>query len=233
MIVDNIQVAFFCSELKIDNKEIRRQIEDSLNEFSFSFFNFPPVEGTIIAPSMIGQTPHGHSRLQIEDKVVRLFVAFDEVFRHDRNKCFDYAFNKIDVISHMICEINKQFSTGIVVQYLFDDEKYTANAISLINRDSVVSKNKQIFFNFSKNFSIIYQDRYYLNFKLSSMHIKGNNDCLVGIGIDINNRYGKETKGEDVGYEDVLSIMEIHKQITDITLDKLLILGELDLNGNA
>ena len=228
MIIDNIQFAAFCKNLKIDDKVIRRQIEDSLGDFSFSFFNFSPKFD--IASTMMGQTEHGHSRLQISDKTVQLFITFDEVFRNDSERCFEYAYKKIEDVAQMINNIEGNFHSGVVIQYLFDENKYSDDAINLINRNSVNISGNQQFFNFSKSFSVIYKDKFYLNFKLSCINLKDDNKKIAGVSVDVNNRYASEIKNQFVGYDDIAIMKNIHQYITNSVLDKLLMKGELDLD---
>lgn len=231
VITDNLQFAAVYPNLRIDDKDIRRTIEDSLNEFSFSFISFPT--NIFTSPMMHGQTEHGHSSLQIVNKNVRLFITFDEKFCTDREKCFSYAYSKIDSITKALNQIDTSLHSGIVIQYLLknvtdNDDK----VIDLINHGSISITDGSHFFNFSKEFSIVYNNSHYLNFRLSSMRLKDDStQQIVGINVDINNRYTAEIIKRPIGDDAILKIQNLHHQISEDILLKLLKEGELDLNG--
>ena len=232
MIVDNIQFAAFSKNLEISDKCIRRKIEDSLKDyFTFSFYNPPSPPDIEILPNLIGYTQHGHSRLQISKNLARLFVTFDEAFEKDFGKSFNYACEKIDIISKVLNTLDENFYSGSAVQYLFDKEKSTENIIDSINRDSVkIIGDDGKFFSFSKQFALVYRERFYLNFSISSLKPMSNQETLLGVKVDINNRYASEIKKQSVGYSDIEIMNKLHLYIAENALDKLLTKGELNLN---
>ena len=231
MIIDNIQFTAVVNGLRIDDKDVRRKIEDELLDFTFSIYNPPrlPAGMPQIPYSMTGQTKAGHSRLQIFEQNFQLFTSFDENFNNDRQKCFDYAYGKIDAIVKLIKGLSvKNLYFGIALQYIIENEP---KAIDLINQGSVnILNNSESFFNFSKNFSVVYKDRYYINFGLSTLSHRNSSDKLIGITVDINNRYGIEIKNELEKDEDIAIIKKMQSDISEGFLYKLLRKGELDFH---
>lgn len=230
MIANNIQFTVSIKQLNIDDKNLRREIEDCLQDFKLSYIASPPIPLEIgkIPSLMFGQTGGGHSHIHISERVIKLFVTFDENFNSNIDKCFGYAYNKIDSISKLLDKMGGNDSLlGVVVQYIFDNEP---DAISLINQDSIKSLDNQSFVNFSKKFSLIFGERYYLNFDLSSLKIKENDENKVSIVVDINNRYGIEYKNELDNHSDIGTIKKLHESMTEEFFNKLLRKGELKLN---
>ena len=231
MIIDNIQFTAVVNGLRIDDKDVRRKIEDELLDFTFSIYNPPRIPAGMpqIPYSMTGQTKAGHSRLQILEQNFQLFTSFDENFNNDRQKCFDYAYGKIDAIVKLIKGLSvKNLYFGIALQYIIENEP---KAIDLINQGSVkILNNSESFFNFSKNFSVVYKDRYYINFGLSTLTHRNASDKLIGITVDINNRYGIEIKNELEKDEDISVIKKMQSDISEDFLYKLLRKGELDFH---
>ena len=231
VIIDNIQFTAVVNGLRIDDKDVRRKIEDELLDFTFSIYNPPrlPAGMPQIPYSMTGQTKAGHSRLQILEQNFQLFTSFDENFNNDRQKCFDYAYGKIDAIVKLIKGLSvKNLYFGIALQYIIENEP---KAIDLINQGSVkILNNSESFFNFSKNFSVVYKDRYYINFGLSTLSHRNSSDKLIGITVDINNRYGIEIKNELEKDEDIAVIKKMQSDISEDFLYKLLRKGELDFH---
>lgn len=232
MIIDNIQFTAVLNGLRIDEKETRRKIEDELPDFTFSVFNPPRLPAGVpqIPYSMTGQTNAGHSRLQILEQNFQLFTSFDENFNNDRQKCFEYSYGKIDAIVKLIKGLSvKNLYFGIALQYIIENEP---KAIDLVNQDSVKILNDiETFFNFSKNFSVVYKDRYYINFGLSTLSHRNVPDKLVGITVDINNRYGIEIKNELEKDEDITVIKKLQSDdISEAVLYKLLREGVLEFH---
>ena len=230
MIVDNIQFAGFCKNLKIDDKSVRRKIEDSLSEFTFSFFTSPPSPNIEIVSDLIGYTEHRHSRLQISGNLAKLLMTFDKDFRNDFEKSLGYAYEKIKSVSRVLADIDANFYSGIVIQYLFQDARYTDNVIDFINHNSVKIIGNERFFGFGKNFSLVHDDRFYLNFSISSLKPRDGSDLILGVSVDINNRYSSEIKEQSVGYDDIDCMKQLHCHIAKVVLERLLTKGELDLN---
>ena len=230
MIMDSFQFVIVLKDFKIEDKDTRRKIEDSLNVFKFSFINpiLPPNSTASIAPMMSGDTEHGHARIQIIDKNIQLFIAFDDVYRKDRSLCFNYAHDKIDSILKTLKALKKEVMyAGIVVQYLLEN---LDNGIDLINRNSIKIVSGQSFFNFSKKFSIIYKEKYYINFVLSNLIKEEDSNPVVGIRIDVNDRYSTDVKNQISNYDDVEFIENIQKSITEKFLNRLINEGEVDFD---
>lgn len=230
MIVNNIQFTVSVKQLNIDDKNLRREIEDCLQDFKLSYIASPPIPPEIgkIPSLMFGQTGGGHSHIRISEQTINLFVTFDEKFNSEIDKCFGYAYDKIDSISKLVDKVEDNDSLlGVVVQYIFDNEP---DAISLINQDSIKSLGVQSFVNFSKKFSLIFGERCYLNFDLSSLKFREDDENKVSIVVDINNRYGIEYKNELDNQSDIDAIKNLHKAMTKKFFDTLLRKGELNLN---
>ena len=230
MITKNIQFTVLSKRLNIDDKDLRRRIEDSLTGFNLSYIsspNTPPEMGKI--PSiMFGQTNGGHSHIQISEQAIKLFVSFDENFNSEIDKCFEYAYQKIDSITDLLEKVGYSDSFfGMVIQYIFENEP---EAIDLINRNSIKNIGNQKFVNFSKKFSVLFAERYYVNFDLSSLKFRDNDESMVSIVVDINNRYGIEYKNEPSQKSDIDRIKNLHKSMTNEFFIKLLKDGELNLH---
>ena len=232
MIVDNIQYVAFSKNLKIGDKSVRRKIEDSLSEFVFSFYSPlpPPSSNVEIMPILTGYTKNRHSRLDISGDLAKLFITFDENFRNDFDKCFNYAREKIKILTNVLTDIDTNSYSGLVIQYLFEEDNYTDDVIGFINNGSVKIVGDKHFFGFSKNFSLIYQEKIYLNFAISSLQPKNDSKLILGVSVDVNNRYANEVKGQSVSYSDVEVMEKLHCRIAQNTLDSLLTKGELRLD---
>ena len=232
MIVDNVQFVAFSKNLKIGDKITRRKIEDLLNDFVFSFYSpLPPSSSNVeIMPILTGYTKNRHSRLDISGDLAKLFITFDENFRNDFDKCFNYADEKIKILTNALGNIRKSSYSGLVIQYLFEEDSYTDDVIEFINNGSVKIVGDEHFFNFSKNFSLVYQEKFYLNFAISSLKLKNDSKLMLGVSVDVNNRYANEVKGQSVSYSDVEIMEKLHCHIAKNALDRLLTKGELRLN---
>ena len=230
MVINNVQFTTSVKYLDIAEKSLRRKIEDCLQDFNLSYIASPPTppEMSKIPALMFGQTTGGHSHIQISDRAIKLFVTFDEKFNSDIDKCFDYSYKKIDSIANLLNEVGYEDSfLGMVVQYIFENEP---DAINLINRNSIKNVGNQKFANFAKKFSIIHSERYYINFDLSSLKLIDNDNNIVSIVVDINNRYGTECKKEPTQQADIDTIKNLHKVMTEEFFNNLLREGELKLN---
>lgn len=230
MITNSIQFTTVVKELNLNNKEVRRGIEDALEDFTFSYeqpIQLPP-EIPQFSPLMIGQTKFGHSRLQISNRIFQLVTTFDKEYDNNREKCFDYSYQKIESI---VDAVNKQklemIYCGLIVQYVFEN---LDDVISLLNRNSVKLMGDYPFFNFAKKFSVVYGDRYYVNFELASLIPRDEGKNFIGITIDINNRYGVEINKSPHKNCDIDAIKRLLHFTSEEVLKNLLSKGELNLN---
>lgn len=234
MITNSIQFTIFLNNLDVFDKQIRRSIEDDLQDFNFTFFSKPiqPPQALKINygdfPFIIGQTSNGHSQIFVTSQNLQLFVNFDENYFNEREKCFEYAFKKIDMINQVLKQLkaNYQYS-GLVIQYLFDNFN---NPVDVLNRDSVSLCGKREFHNFLKKFSIIDSDIYYINFEMVTLYKLELNKQIIGVTVDINDRYGSERPDNSCNYNNVLRMKNLHESISEPVLQRLVEQGELKLN---
>lgn len=229
MIVSNIKFTLFVSNLNLSKIENRRAVEDILaqkgDNYSFNILAIPepaPLE----IPRMIGQTQNGHSQLQIANNSIILTINFDEKYNTDIEKCFEYSFNKIN----NIIEVVKKLSTdvnfiGIVIQYIDDIQ----NPMEFLQQHFVPVKCKQPLCTVSNTFAVVSKNRYYINISHSNISIP-NKPTLLGIVIDINNRYYFNENGS-IGIDDTIKDIEhIKRMHINIAKSKLKNLFNQELN---
>lgn len=229
MLVSNIKFTLFIPNLKLSKIENRRTVEDVLiqkgDNYFFNFFALPE-SAPLDIPRMIGQTQNGHSQLQIANNNIILTINFDEKYNTDIEKCFNYSFNKIN----NIIEVVKKLSTdvnfiGIVIQYIDDKQ----NPLKFLQQHFVPIKCKQPLCSVSNTFAVISKNKYYINISHSNIDIP-NKPALLGIVIDINNRYYFNNNGA-MGIDDTIKDIEyIKKMHLDIAKNKLKNLFSQELN---
>lgn len=216
MLVSNIKFTISIPNLNLSNKDNRRIVEDKLNEYSFNILAIPepaPLE----IPRMIGQTQNGHSQIHIANNIIILIINFDDNFNSDIEKCFEYSFYKINNIIETIKELTDDFNySGIVIQYIDEEIEDT---MDFLQKHFAPIRCKQSLCTVSNTFAVISKDKYYIN--ISHSNINTPKQILLGIVIDINNRYYFNTKGSS-NFDNIISDIEHIKKIhLDIAKNKL------------
>lgn len=225
MLVSNIKFTISIPNLNLSNKDNRRTVEDKLNEYSFNILAIPepaPLE----IPRMIGQTQNGHSQIQISNNNIILNINFDNNFNSDIEKCFEYSFCKINNIINTIAELTDEVNySGIVIQYIDEDIE---NTMEFLQKHFAPIECKQPLCTVSNTFAVISKKKYYINISHSNINIP--NQILLGIVIDINNRYYFNTNGPSKINNIITDIEYIKKIHLDIAKNKLKNLFNQELN---
>ena len=99
-----------------------------------------------------------------------------------------------------------------------------------MNRNSVKVLSNQPFSNFLNKFSVIYGDKYYVNFEFMTYRNQTNSKHNVNITVDINDRYASEIVHTGVDFKSIDVVQNLCEKISDSTLQKLLVSGELNLD---
>ncbi len=212
----------FSNLLGLEDKFVRRGIEDKLGDFNFSYIAMPPGIDTNV-PQMLGQTHNGHTKLQISNQYLQMKIDFDENYRDSRENCFEYAFEKIEKIEKLMRGVTAVKFSGVLVSYILQSVE---TPIESVNRNSVKIPSECNIFGFSKRFSYIYNDKYFVNFDISASAYPKENQ-QINITVDINNRYGSDVKNQPSETTDIQTIKSLHDSITQEALDNLIREGEL------
>ncbi len=213
----------FADLLKLNDIKVRRELEDGLSEFPLSYIALPLNVMGMGVPQMMGQTGEGHTQIQISNQFLQMRAIFDERYHNDREKCFQYAFSKIEAMEHLFRSMIPIRFSGVLVQNV---RLVGTEPVEAINRGSV--KLRERFFGFGKKFSYVQDERFFVNFDLSTS--EGNAlEKSVMVIVDINNRYASEIRKESAEEADIQKIRSIHESITDDVLDRLIQDGEMSV----
>ena len=232
-LISSIQYAMTISGINMDDKNIRRSIEDTLEDFQFT--SIAATMGMPLEyPRMVGQTKGGHSYLQLSNSEIRLIINFDQNYYDDHDACFQYAYSKIDRVEHTMQQLGMDVAyIGLVAQYV-DTEK--TDPLYELSKNLMRLKSTPQLFNASAKFAVIEQNKYYVNIELSVLHMKKeagqSPQKALGISVDINNKYEKDFNGSiATNNGDLKEIERLHRLIGYAKINRLLNTGEFDLNG--
>lgn len=214
--------ASFSDPLRLDDKTVRRNIEDGLDDFVCSYIALPPGIGTNF-PQMPGQTKDGLAQLQVSTEFLQMKAEFNVDHWDKREACFRYAFEKIEKTEQLLRNLTTIKFSGVLVSYI---QELKQDPIETINRDSVKLPSGYDFYGFSKTFSYVHAEKYFVNFNMSaSAYPMGGQK--VNVTVDINNRYGSDIKKTASEENDIRTIKSLHESITEDVLEMLIQKGEL------
>lgn len=224
MIVNTIQYTMNLQEYDISSKEFRRALEDALDDFQFSSFNYPqnimPMGGEV--PLMLGLTVHGHAQIQLTRRGIHLLVRYDENYWHDLDKCFSYACTKIERIKKLVAAQHKSIRyEGLIAQYIFPEEKKPIENF-LSNMVAIKYGNRKIA-DIALKICFVDKDRFFTNFSFSVLHTENNSkDQAIGVVVDINNRYGVENCKSSDSDDDLSTMVDMHREIVANKLEEMI-----------
>lgn len=230
-----VQFTAVIDNFDVQNKANRRNLEDSLGDFNFTYFGLPvqssPLPfhfGLSGFPLMTGQSNDNCTQITVFEKNVQVSVVYDKNIFSSRQEYFAYIRDKISIIVKFLEKLSVTYVySGFTARYLFENFD---NAIELLNRNSVRIVSKQPFSNFLKKFSVIYDDKYYVNFEFMTYRDQTNNNRNVSITVDINDRYASEIECTYVDFKNIDVVQSLCEKISEETLQNLLVSGELNLD---
>ena len=215
-------------DFDIDKKKTKRAIEDSLKDFSFSYWSVPSTVPADVV-RMAGQTKHGHSFLQISPKNIQLTINFDENYNKDMSMCISYANAKLKDLTTTLNSLGAiSSSCGVVTQYVYDDIDDPVSRLK--NKIFSIDTGASRLHNLEVRFAVVYKDMYYVNVDLSVLSNIEQKKQALGVKIDINNKYMLEQENENSNVNDIFKLVAIQERIGQANVLKLLDEGRFELN---
>ncbi len=226
--ISNLQYSISLRELDLENKDNKRFIEDSLEDFHFSYWAIPP-DAPVDVVRMVGQTKHGHSFLQFSNKLAHLTINFDDNYKDNVSKCMEYASEKLLKLVDSLEKLKVNVSYGgVIAQYIYEDIE---KPIERLRKKMVcIDEHSLNLYGLGTRITFIYKDRYFINFDLSSLLLPPNQKKALGVKIDVNDKYGVERNGMLSSASDIFKLLAIQKMINQQMIMRLLDEGKFDLH---
>ena len=128
MSIKYVQFTVVINNFNMQNKINRRNLEDSLEDFGFTYFGSPiPTSipfrfGLSGFPLMTGQSNDNGTQITVFEKNVQLSVVYDESIFGDRQKYFAYISEKISPVVNFLKGLNSTYVySGFTANYLFEN----------------------------------------------------------------------------------------------------------------
>ena len=125
MSIKYVQFTVVINNFNMQNKINRRNLEDSLEDFGFTYFGSPiPTSipfrfGLSGFPLMTGQSNDNCTQITVFEKNVQLSVVYDESIFGDRQKYFAYIREKISPVVKFLKELNSTYVYSVSRQIIF------------------------------------------------------------------------------------------------------------------
>lgn len=230
--IKSMQYSIAFAGLNLDEKNDRRAIEDLLPDFKFSILNMPPQAPAEII-RMSGATEHNHSLLNFSNVRADLYIQYDDKYNADPSKCFSYGNEKVSEVIDVLKQKNVNLNyIGVIVQHAID----ISNPVMAIKEKIVKIEplNKELF-NLGVKFTLVHRDKFYVNVDITNWRLRdirlGETPQVLGVTVDINNRYGMEIKDLNSDFDDWKEIEKIQYSITEAKINELLRTGEFVIAG--
>ncbi len=244
MIIQNTNFNIFYPKIL----NLRRKIVDYEDKLSVFFLpvNILPIpdDAPEEIPRITMSTINGHSSMNLSLTGAAFTTNYDEKFNNSWEKCLGYLNDRIGKV-YDILDILKQekfLFAGLLTQIFMDE--ISSNPVDLINDRILKLNSKTKPFDVDCKITFVYDDNYYININVSNVRLfeglipngistsgilqeKAN---IVGVTIDINDRYGfNYNKGYTSDYTKVQRILEITTDIINNKLNKLIMEGVFEL----
>lgn len=230
--IRSMQYSVAFSGLNLDEKDCRRAVEDCLVDFKFSILNMPMQAPPEIV-RMSGFTENNHSTLNLSNVRADLFIQYDEEYSNDSKNCFSYGHEKaVKVIEALEKQnVNVEY-IGVVVQYSIDNDA----PVEAIKQHLVkIEDTNMKVFNLGVKFTLVYEEMYYVNVDITNWRLRNTvveeNPQVLGVVVDVNNRYGMENKAVDTNISILNQIEKLQQSVTEFKINEFLTTGRLKLNG--
>lgn len=183
--------------------------------------NAPPE-----VPRMIGVSPFHHSQLQISGNLVNLSVNFDDKYTADFKACYQYLYERIECVNQCIRKLtDNMLYVGIAAQYVSDE----ADPKKVLKEILFKINTKEEVFDLLGKITLKKDDMYYVNLALNNFRINKEKE-LLGVNVDINDRYQYNFKNEKLSDPDAISkIKDMQLNFAEHHLSALIKKGEISL----
>lgn len=227
--LNNIQYSISLLGFDVSEKEKRRQLEDVLTDFKFSYWNVPEsVPQDVVR--MVGQTEHGHSFLRFSNNLAHLIINYDADYNSNIEKCMEYAHDKADKLTDALEKMSVSVAfSGVIAQYVYEDIK---KPIECLTKKIVsVDVDKNSLYSVGAHIAMTYDDKYFINFGFSSLKMPSHQGNVLGVKVDINDKYGAKKEREKSALKDIFELEALQKKIDQKVIMRLLNEGKFDLHG--
>lgn len=159
--------------------------------------------------------------------MVQLATSFDENYNASLDKCYNYVSERLQNVYNCLGEIglNAVYAgliTNVEYKGVSSPKKHLLDKIFKVTF-------KEDVHDVSSKFTFVRDERYYINVTLSNLRTTSNNEVL-GINLDINDRYRYNYKIKEYGNsdkEDMCKIFQLHKEFFNQNVDGLVRKGEM------